>query len=145
MSARWLSVVGVAVLLGCGGERQDAASEAAADTAAMTDATRPGGPAATGTGAATRTGAAENPPLVVPVQEEVPGLLAQARTHPLDAQHIAQAKFPTGKVQAGWLERRGNGLAYRFRVSTDDGTTHDVIIDSFDGKIIITNVVRDPR
>jgi uncharacterized membrane protein YkoI len=63
-------------------------------------------------------------------------LLEQARYHPLDAQHIAQGKYPKGAVQAGWLERRGGDLVYRFRIRDVDGSLNDVLVDSFQGRII---------
>ncbi len=161
MKARWLSVLAIPTFLACADEGPEgAADNRAADTVALANGT---GPEVTGTAAAEtrtgtrtagsartgparpagRTGTTAETAVVIQVQEEVPGLIEQVRTHPLDAQHIAQAKFPAGKIQAGWLERRGgNTLAYRFRVVNEDGNTWDVIIDSFDGDIIFTNLIK---
>jgi uncharacterized membrane protein YkoI len=94
------------------------------------------------TAAATRPSGAgtreEKPVLVVQVQEEVPGLIAQARVIPLDAQHIAQSKYPKGALQAGFLERRAGELVYRFRIKDEDGKVYDVLVESFQGRIVNT-------
>ena len=155
MYTRWLSALSIGLVVACGRDRQENASNAAGDTVAMVTPGS-GGAAATGTvvpeartgsgpsasssapASGGRAGTAERPVLVVQVQEEVPGLLEQAKYHPLDAQHIAQGKYPRGMVQAGWLERRGKNLVYRFRVRDEDGTLHDVLVDSFRGDIINT-------
>jgi uncharacterized membrane protein YkoI len=100
---------------------------------------------ASGPGGRRGTSPASSPAsLVIQVQEEVPGLLAQAQYHPLDAQHVAQAKYPTGKVTEGWLERRGGDLVYRFRIRDDNGV-NDVLVDSFNGKIINSIPVKEPQ
>lgn len=83
-----------------------------------------------------RPGSTVRPVLAVQVKEEVPGLLEQAKFNPLDAQHIAQGKYPKGTVKAGWLERRGSDLVYRFRFRDEDGSVNDVLVDSFRGTII---------
>jgi hypothetical protein len=149
MSARWLSMLSMLVIVAGCRDRQEngSAADPAQDTVAMVSPSNGAAPA--GTAADTRTGSGPSGSaspgkragtggreLVVEVQEEVPGLLEQARYHPLDAQHIAQGKYPKGAVQAGWLERRGGDLVYRFRIRDVDGSLNDVLVDSFQGRII---------
>ena len=150
MSARWLSVVSIGLIAACSRDRQENAAkpDSAGDTVAMaadslvvgTGSAMPETRAGSGPSASSRTaarpGSNERPVLVVQVKEEVPGLLEQAKYNPLDAQHIAQGKYPKGAVQAGWLERRGQDLVYRFRVRDEDGSVNDVLVDSFRGSII---------
>ncbi len=142
MRSHWLPILGLAVAaMACGSDKQEAAAtDQAQDTVAMN-------PSASSNGAAGRTtlrpaggvdstaGVAQ----VIEVQEEAPGMIAKARYQPLDAQHIAQGKFPTGTVEAGFLERRGDDMVYRFRIRDSEGV-RDVLVNSFDGKII--NAIR---
>lgn len=137
MLARWLSLVSIGVIAACSRDRQENAAnpDQARDTVALST------PADSSTAAAGRAPAGqskstERPVIVVQVQEETPGLLAQAKYNPLDAQHIAQGKYPKGGLQAGWLERRGPDLVYRFRIRDEDGSVNDVLVDSFRGSII---------
>ena len=158
MPARWLSMLSMLVIVAGCRDRQEneSTSDPARDTVAMVspssdtaaagtaaDTRRGSGPsgAPAGSPAGARAGT-DRPVLVVQVQEEVPGLLEQARYHPLDAQHIAQGKYPKGRVQAGWLERRGGDLVYRFRIRDEDGAVNDVLVDSFQGRIINSIPVR---
>lgn len=141
MLARWLSIVSIGVIAACGRDRQDASNP---DTAAMStpaDSTAAAA-AATVTPAPPAGKSTERPVLVVQVKEETPGLLAQAKYNPLDAQHIAQGKYPKGAVQAGWIERRAQDLVYRFRFRDEDGSVNDVLVDSSRGTIINTIPVK---
>lgn len=137
MQARWLSIVSIGVIAACSRDRQENAAnpDQARDTVAVV---APDSTAATGTATnpTSSPGRANRPVLVVQVKEEVPGLLQQAKFNPLDAQHIAQGKYPKGAVQAGWLERRGADLVYRFRFRDEDGSVNDVLVDSSRGTII---------
>jgi uncharacterized membrane protein YkoI len=140
MLARWLSVVSLGVIAACSRDRQENADQARDTVAVSTPADST--TAATGTAPAGRPKSTERPILVVQVQEETPGLLAQAKFNPLDAQHIAQGKYPKGAVQAGWIERRGQDLVYRFRFRDEDGSVNDVLVDSSRGSIINTIPVK---
>ena len=142
MLARWLSIVSIGVIAACSRDRQENASnpDQAKDTVAQS--TPADSTAATGTAPAGRPKPTERAVIVVKVQEETPGLLAQAKYNSLDAQHIAQGKYPKGAVQAGWLERRGSDLVYRFRFRDEDGSVNDVLVDSFRGTIINTIPVK---
>jgi uncharacterized membrane protein YkoI len=139
MTVRWFSMLAIGVVVACGRDRQENAAnpDSTRDTVAMatTDSLSASNRAAP---PGARPGRTERPVLVVQVQEEVPGLLEQVKFHPIDAQHIAQGKYPQGTVQAGWLERRGKDLVYRFRIRDGDGSIHDVLVDSYSGTIINT-------
>jgi len=115
-----------ALLVGCGGEPQNGAS---ADSVRLADSA-----------AMATTTAAKAPPRVeqvAEVTEQAPGMLAQARFVPLDAQHIAQTKFPTGTVLDGTIERRGGDLVYTFRIKKKErGQVHTVLVDAMVGKLI---------
>ena len=143
MLARWLSIVSIGVIAACSRDRQENAAtpDSTRDTVAMVTPAD-SSTVTTGKVLAGRSKSAERPVLVVQVQEETPGLLAQAKYNPLDAQHIAQGKYPKGAVQAGWIERRGQDLVYRFRFRDGDGSLNDVLVDSFRGTIINTIPVK---
>jgi uncharacterized membrane protein YkoI len=136
MLVRWLSIVSLGVIAACSRDRQENAAnpDQAKDTVALSTPAN-SSTAATGTAAAGQSKSTK-PVIVVQVQEETPGLLAQAKYNPLDAQHIAQGKYPKGGLLAGWLERRGPDLVYRFRIRDEDGSVNDVLVDSFRGSII---------
>ncbi len=139
MRTLWLPILGLAAAMACGSDKQEtAAVDQVGDSVAMNS---PGSDHALGAGvvrpASARDSSAGMAP-VIEVKEEAPGMIAEARYHPLDAQHIAQTKYPTGKVEAGFIERRGDDLVYRFRIKDDEGVRHDVLVNSFDGKIIDT-------
>ena len=143
MHARWLSMLAIgAGVVSCRDRQEKAANpDSTRDTVAIatSDSVAVGsGPSVSNPAAppGARPGPTERPVLVVQVQEETPGLLAQAKYNPLDAQHIAQGKYPKGAVQAGWIERRGPDLVYRFRFRDGDGSLNDVLVDSFRGTII---------
>jgi len=128
MRTLWPAVLGLGFVIACHGDRpESAASGQAQDTVAVA-ATLPGS-------ASTKRTAGEP---VVEVREEAPGMIVEAHYQPLDAQHIAQAKYPTGKVEAGFIERRGGSVVYRFRIKDDSGVRHDVLVDAYDGRIVGT-------
>ncbi|MGQ0702312.1 MAG: PepSY domain-containing protein [Gemmatimonadales bacterium] len=87
-----------------------------------------------------RTRVAAAPPRehVVKIIEERPGLIDEARVKPLDAQHVAQTRFPEGEVEAGKIERRPQGLVYIF-VIKDEGKRWEVLVDAFDADLIGIN------
>lgn len=138
MYARLLSLSAVLAVAACG-DREEAATPQN-DTAAVATGT-----ADTRTGArpAGTAGAPATTATVIQVQEEVPGLIQEAKFHPLDAQHIAQGKYPEGKVTAGWIERRAGNLVYRFRFNDPATGTNDVLLDANQGTIISTIPVRN--
>lgn len=130
-----------AMAVGCGREPRD--ETAAADSARLADSVA--------MAAAAALTAAKAPPRVehvAEVTEQTPGLLAQARFVPLDAQHIAQTKFPTGTVLDGTIERRGSDLVYTFRIREQGtGQVQTVLVDAMAGKLIGSipgEVVRKP-
>ena len=83
---------------------------------------------------------------IVVVTEDQPGLRDRAKFHPLDAQHVAQTKFPFGVVERGVLEIRGGDLVYNFRIR-DDSThlVHEVLVDAVAGKLVTSIPVRSAR
>ena len=82
---------------------------------------------------------------VVQVSEQVPGLLAQAKIHPLDAQHLAQTKFPQGRVESGEILRRPEGLVYSFVIQQPGVSgSEEVLVHAMDGGIL-TSIHRDAK
>lgn len=76
---------------------------------------------------------------LVKVTEATPGLLAQAKILPIDAQHLAETVYPTAEVQSGSIERRGANLVYSFEVQRKDVEGTDaVLVNAADGSIINT-------
>src|SRR5262245_56907913 len=76
---------------------------------------------------------------LVKVVEATPGLLAQAKIVPIDAQHLAQTVYPTALVQSGSIERRAGNLVYVFTVQRKDLAGADaVLVNAADGSIINT-------
>ena len=132
-------VAGLGVLAaGCA--RRDQA-DLAADSARVADsltAARAADPAAAtgGAGRSATTGGREN---LVTVTEATPGLLAQAKFIPIDAQHLAQTKFPEGMVNSGMIERRAGELVYTFEIQQKgvDGVEL-VLVNAMDGSILNT-------
>ena len=71
--------------------------------------------------------------------------LEQAKIHPLDAQHLAQTKYPQGKVESGTIERGPAGLVYRFVIQQPGVSgTEEVVLSAVDGGILST-IHRDPK
>jgi uncharacterized membrane protein YkoI len=77
--------------------------------------------------------------VLVKVTEQVPGLLSQAKLLPIDAQHLAQGKYPEGTVKSGTIERRSGRLVYTFEIQQKgvEGTEL-VLIGANDGAIVNT-------
>ena len=130
-----LLVAGLGVLAaGCA--RRDQADRAA-DSARVADALTAARAAAPGgAGGSATTGGREN---LVTVTEATPGLLAQAKFIPIDAQHLAQTKFPEGMVKSGMIERRAGELVYTFEIQQKgvDGVEL-VLVNAMDGSILNT-------
>jgi uncharacterized membrane protein YkoI len=96
--------------------------------------------------AARRTAPAATGPraeVLVKVTEQVPGLLSQAKLLPIDAQHLAQGKYPEGTVKSGTIERRSGRLVYTFEIQQKgvEGTEL-VLIGANDGAIV--NTIHQP-
>lgn len=126
-----------AMAVGCGREPRE--ETAAADSARLADSVAMAAAPAPSASVTTRTDATAPPRVehVAEVTEQTPGLLAQARFVPLDAQHIAQTKFPTGTVLDGTIERRGGDLVYAFRIREQGtGQVQTVLVDAMVGKLI---------
>ena len=75
---------------------------------------------------------------VVRIIEERPGLIEEARVQPLDAQHVAQTRFPEGVVEAGKIERRPQGLMYIFIIK-DEGKRWEVLVSAFGAELVGIN------
>ncbi len=76
---------------------------------------------------------------LVKVTEATPGLLAQAKILPIDAQHLAETVYPEATVESGSIERRGANLVYSFEVQRKDvAGTDAVLVNATDGSIINT-------
>lgn len=73
----------------------------------------------------------------IPIREQTPGLLAQAKIAPAAARLAAYAEFPGAQLVAASIERQGSYLAYSFdlQVSGHDGLEH-VQIDAGNGRVI---------
>jgi len=125
-----------ALSAGCSRDRR---AEAAADSVRVADSIQLATRAADSVTAA-RAAARTSPrpgELIVPVTEQVAGLLASAKVLPIDAQHLAQTKFPEGAVKGATLERRGGDLVYVYEIQQKgvDGTEL-VMVDAFNGTLI---------
>lgn len=131
-------------LLGAACAREDRTA-LVADSVQLADSVALVVPAAPGVAAAVpRTGTAgarlaPKTETVVTVTEDVPGLLAEAKIHPLDAQHLAQTKYPKGKVLGGQIARGPAGLVYTFTIQQPDVEgVEEVLVSAMDGGIINT-------
>ncbi len=60
------------------------------------------------------TAGAQRTPLKI--KEEKAGLLKQAKISPAEAQKTAQAKFPSGTIKSGEIEKEGGKLIYSFDI-----------------------------
>lgn len=128
-------------VLAAGCARRDQA-DVAADSVRMADSVAAARTAdsAAAAGAATRaptnTVRREN---LVTVIEATPGLLARAKFIPIDAQHLAQTKFPEGVVKSGTIEKTPSGLVYTFEIQQKDVEgTELVLVNAMDGSILNT-------
>ena len=75
--------------------------------------------------------------VIVKVTEQVPGLLAQAKYLPIDAQHLAQTKYPEGAVKSGAIERRGGDLVYIYEIQLQGVEGSElVLVDAMNGTLI---------
>jgi len=73
----------------------------------------------------------------VPIREETPGLLAQAKVAPTSARLAAFAELPGAQMVAATIERLGNRLVYSFDLKyADHGGNEHVVIDAISGKPI---------
>jgi len=135
----WVVVLGLgAIVTGCA--RRDQA-ELAADSVRVADsvaATRSADSIAAARAAAARASVAPRE-VIVQVKEATPGLLAQAKFLPIDAQHLAQTKYPEGEVKSGTIERRSGALVYTFEIQQKgvEGTEL-VLVNAMDGSIVNT-------
>ena len=126
--------------VGCAGDRS---AERASDTAAVAQV----GSADSMKPSPSRPG--ETPVIarrenLVTVTEEAPGMLAQAKYLPIDAQHLAQTKYPEGVVKSGIIRRRAGDLVYVFEIQQKDVVgTELVLVDAIDGSIVST-IHQDP-
>lgn len=132
-------VAGLGVLAaGCARRDQaDVAADSArvADSISAARAADSASPTGVAAGGAAR-GGREN---LVTVTEETPGLLAQAKFIPIDAQHIAQTKFPEGVVKSGRIERRAGALIYTFEIQQKGVAGVElVLVNAIDGSIVNT-------
>jgi uncharacterized membrane protein YkoI len=127
-------VAGLGVLAAACARRDQA--DLAADSARVADSLTAAAAASAGAGRSTNPAGREN---LVTVTEATPGLLAQAKFIPIDAQHLAQTKFPEGMVKSGSIERRAGELVYTFEIQQKgvDGVEL-VLVNAMDGSILNT-------
>jgi hypothetical protein len=118
--------------------RRDQAA-AAADSARVADSVTAAQAGASASVAATRAPASPRRENLVAVSEETPGLLTQAKLLPIDAQHLAQTKYPEGVVKSGTIGRRAGDLVYTFEIQQQgiEGTEL-VLVNAMDGSILTT-------
>ena len=140
--ARVIVTFGLAgIAAGCARDRGAAAaadSTRIADSIRMADSVRLAQTTDSAAHRAASLAAAQREPLVK-VTEQVPGLLAQAKILPIDAQHLAQTKYPEGKVLGGTIERRAGNLVYVFDIQQKDVAGSElVLINANDGLMLDT-------
>jgi len=132
--------------LGC---TRDETPDVLSDTTGMAGSYAAGDSAGATLGGASRSaaggrvGAAPAREIIVTVVEDSPGLLARARILPIDAQHLAQTKFPQGEVKVAELKYRGADLVYAYYIQQPgvEGV-EEVILDANNGALI-TSIHRD--
>ncbi len=74
----------------------------------------------------------------VPIQEQTPGLLAQAQFPAAPARLNAMAQVPGARIVAAAIDRRANQLVYSFDLEyPDNGTVEHVQIDAISGEVIL--------
>ncbi len=79
-------------------------------------------------------GTAQTP---VPIREQTPGLLAQAKIAPSSARLAAFAELPGARMVAATIQRSGNRLVYSFDLTyVDEGGIEHVVIDAMSGKTV---------
>lgn len=80
------------------------------------------------------------------VTEEKPGLLKQARIAPDAATATAQARFPTGTIKSGELEKEGGKLIYSFDIQLPGVKgIEEVHVDAATGALIKTEHEAPPK
>ena len=85
---------------------------------------------------------------VVPlkVTEERPGLLKQAKVTPEAAIAAAQAKFPTGTIKSGEIEKEGGQLIYSFDIQLPGKKgIEEVQVSALTGAVIKTEHEAPPN
>jgi len=74
----------------------------------------------------------------VPIHEQTPGLLAEAKVPPAPARLNAMAQLPGARIVAATIEHRDNLLVYSFDLDyPDNGMVEHVQIDAMSGEIIL--------
>lgn len=72
----------------------------------------------------------------VKIKEETPGLLRRVKISPDSAIHWAQAKFPSGTIKSGELEREKGKLIYTFDIQVPGVSgIEEVNVDAATGAI----------
>ena len=75
---------------------------------------------------------------LVPIHEQTPGLLAQAKFPQAPARLNAMAQIPGARIVAATIERRDNRLVYSFDLEyPDNGTVEHVQVDATSGEITL--------
>lgn len=75
----------------------------------------------------------------IQVKEEKPGMLKMAKVSAADAQRTAQAKFPTGTIKSGEIEKEEGKLIYTFDIQQPGVTgIEEVNIDAATGAVVKT-------
>jgi hypothetical protein len=143
------------IAAGCGEKAEDSANAAkAADSARVADSTRmadsvkaaQADSASKAQAAAANTAKPAKPRTehVVKVHEATAGLLAKAKVQPIDAQHMAQTKYPMGVVKDGQILYRSGDLVYAFNIQQEGVTgTEEVFVSAMNGTLI-TAIHREP-
>lgn len=74
----------------------------------------------------------------VPVREQTPGLLAQARVHPAPARLNAMSQVPGSRIVSATIERQDDRLVYSFDLEyPENGMVEHVQIDAVSGEIVL--------
>ncbi len=82
----------------------------------------------------------------VKVTEEKRGLLKQAKIAPDAATATAQAKFPTGTIKSGEIEKEGGKLIYSFDIQLPGAKgIEEVHVDAATGAVIKTEHEAPPK
>jgi uncharacterized membrane protein YkoI len=82
----------------------------------------------------------------IKVTEEKPGLLKQAKVTPETATATAQAKFPTGTIKSGELEKEDGKLIYSFDIQLPGVKgTEELHVDAATGVVIKTEHEAPPK
>jgi uncharacterized membrane protein YkoI len=80
------------------------------------------------------------------VTEEKPGLLKQAKLAPDAAIAAAQARFPTGTIKSGEIEKEGGKLIYSFDIQLPGVKgIEEVHVDAATGAVLKTEHESPPK